>query len=166
MTGYNVESNVLDGTQRHPYMNWNFYPTFLKSGNGYPLHEVDTPEHSNPNTAGAIIIRAYLDLSAPGPATLPHVIVRDVASGCAYPAAYVTGTMNVITTNSTTGNTWQNQKQVQIHNTYANWQSTDCWGNIKSSKIQWLREDEYMAGSNPDAAYMLAYVPPGCRRPC
>jgi hypothetical protein len=161
MTGYNTESNVMDGTQRHPYMNWNFYPTFLRSGNGYPFHEVDTPEHSNPNTAGAIIIRAYLDLSAPGPATLPHVIVRDVASGCAYPAAYVTGTMNVITTNSTTGNTWQNQKQVQEHNTYANWQSTDCWGDIPSSKIQWLREDEYVAGSNPDAGYMLAYVPSG-----
>ena len=49
MTGYNMETNLMDGTERHPYMNWNFDPTFLKSGNSYPLHEVDTPEHTNPN---------------------------------------------------------------------------------------------------------------------
>jgi hypothetical protein len=161
MTGYNIEANAMDGTQRHPYMNWNFSPAFLQRGNGYPLHDVDTPEHSNPNSAGAVIIRAYLDLSGIGAAIQPHLIVRDVASGCAYPAAYVTGTMNVITTDSTTGNTWQNQQQVQEHNVYANWQSTECWGDIPSSKIQWLREDEYVAGANPDAGYLLAYVPSG-----
>ena len=164
MTGYNVESNSMDGTQRHPYINWNFDTVFLQQGNGgkgYPLHEVDTPTHSNPNQAGALIIRSYLDLTPATTATLPHVIVRDVASGCAYPAAYINSLENVITTNSTVGNTWQNQQQVQEHNVYANYQPTECWGTIPYSQIQWLRQDEYTPGANPDAAYLFANVPAG-----
>ena len=160
MTGYNVENNALDGTLRHPYMNWNLDTPFLQPGN-YPLHEVDTPQHSNPNKAGSMIIRSYLDLTPASATTLPHVIVRDIASGCAYPAAYVTGTMNVVTNDSATGDTWNNQQQVQEHNTYANWQSTDCWGDIPYSRIQWLRGAEYVSGSNPDSAYLYAYVPAG-----
>ena len=37
-----------------------------------------------------MLIRAYLDITAPSYQTVPHFIVRDVASGCAYPAAYAT----------------------------------------------------------------------------
>jgi hypothetical protein len=160
MTGYNVESNVLDGTQRHPYNNWNLDAAFMQPGT-YPLHDIDTATHSNPNTSGAIMIRSYLDLTVPSKTTQPHVIVRDVASGCAYPAAYVMSTMNVITTDSATGDTWQDQQQVQEHNTYANWESTNCWGTIRSSQMQWQRGEDYTPGANPDAAYLLAYVPAG-----
>ena len=70
-------------------------------------------------------------------------------------------TMSVITTDSTTGDTWQDQQQVQEHNTYTNWKSTNCWGTIKSSQMQWQRGEDYTPGANPDAAYLLAYVPPG-----
>lgn len=162
MTGYNVESNVMDGTLRHPFMNWNLDKPFLQPGNEL-LHEVDNPEHTNPNLAGVVIIRSYLDLTALTSATQPHLIVRDVASGCAYPAAYVLGTMNVVTNDSNTGNTWQNQQQVQEHSVYANWQSTDCWGSLppQNNVLQWLRQDEYVAGSNPDAAYLITNVPSG-----
>ena len=163
MTGNNIESNVMDGTQRHPYMNWNLDPPFLEQPTQYQLHQVDTPGHTNPNTAGVIIIRNYLDLTAATPATEPHVIVRDVASGCAYPAAYIASLGNVVTPNSNVGNNWQNQQQVQEHNVYANWQSTDCWGTIPNpyNYLQWLRQDEYTAGSNPDAGYLIANVPSG-----
>ena len=160
MNGYNVESNSMDGTERHPFINWNLDKPFLQQGN-YPLHTVDTAAHSNPNTAGVIIIRSYLDLTAATSATLPHVIVRDVASGCAYPASYINSLANVVSASSTTGNTWQNQQQVQEHNVYANWQATECWGTIPYSKIQWLRQDEYTAGANPDAGYLFANVPSG-----
>jgi hypothetical protein len=166
MTGYNAESNWMDGTQRHPFMNWNIDKSFAATNTP---HVVDTPEHTNPNTAGVIIIRSYLDLTPAINGAVPHVIVRDVASGCAYPAAYVTGTMNVVTTNSNVGNPWQEQQQVQEHNLYANWESTNCWGLIPpegnipkgTSEIQWLRQDEYTAGANPDAAYLFADVPSG-----
>jgi len=169
MTGYNVESNVMDGTQRHPYMNWNLDSAFSSTTPAPPYHVVDTPGHTNPNTAGVIIIRSYLDLTIPTFTTQPHVIVRDVASGCAYPSAYVMGTMNVVTADSTTGNTWQEQSQVQEHNVDANWQSTACWGDIPPEgnippgykEIQWLRQEEYTAGANPDAAYLFADVPAG-----
>ena len=160
MTGYNVESNVMDGTQRHPFMNWNLDPAFLLSGK-YPLHQVDTAQHTNPNTSSALIVRAYLDLTGLAASAQPAVIVRDVASGCAYPAEYAKNTLQVVTINAKTGNTWQDQSQVQEHNTYANWQATSCWGNIPASSLQWLREDEYVSGANPDAGYLLAYVPSG-----
>ena len=160
MNGYNVAVNGMDGTQRHAYMNWNLDTAFLQQGI-YPRHQVDTPSHSNPSKAGAVLIRTYLDLTANTTATLPHVIVRDVASGCAYPASYVTGTLSVITTDTNTGNAWQNQQQVQEHNVYANWQSTACWGVAPSSQIQWLRGAEYTPGSNPDSSYLYGYVPAG-----
>jgi hypothetical protein len=160
MTGYNVDVNGMDGTQRHAFMNWNLDPAFFHSNPTLPTHEVDTPTHSNPNKAGIIIIRSYLDLTPSTNATLPHIIVRDVASGCAYPASLVK-TMNIVSTSSATGNTWLNQQQVQEHNVYANWQPTDCWGIVPSSKLQWLRGDEYTPGSNPDASYMYAYTPSG-----
>jgi len=163
MTGYNPESNGMDGTQRHAFINWNLDLPYFEQNPTELLHVVDTPEHSYPNTAGVVIIRSYLDLTAPSSSTQPHVIVRDVASGCAYPAAYVTGTMNVVTTNSTTGNVWQEQQQVQEHNVYANWQSTECWGTVPTpyNNIQWLRQDEYTAGANPDSGYLVATVPAG-----
>lgn len=159
MTGYNVENNSMDGTQRHPYMNWNLDSTFLGLGL-YKFHEVDTPTHSNPNPAGVVLLRTYLDLTAPTQANQPHVIVRDVASGCAYPAAYVTGTMDVITTSTTVGNTWLNQQQVQEHNIYAAWQPSECWGTVYSA-LQWLRGDEYTPGANPDSSYLITDVPAG-----
>jgi hypothetical protein len=161
MNGYNVAVNAMDGTERHEYINWNLDPAFFQQGTPYKTHEVDTPEHSNPNQAGTVLIRSYLDLTAMTSATQPHVIVRDVASGCAYPAAYINSLANVVTTNSNTGNVWQNQQQVQEHNVYANWQSTQCWGAIQSSEMQWLRGDEYTPGANPDSSYILAYVPAG-----
>jgi hypothetical protein len=163
MTGNNIESNWMDGTQRHPYMNWNLSPAFFgPPPYDKPNHIVDTPEHSNPNPAGVVMIRSYLDLTGTVRSVQPHMIVRDVASGCAYPAAYIMRTLqNVLTADSNTGNPWQDQKQVQNHNLYASWQPTDCWGNIPYSRIQWLREDEYVSGANPDAGYLLAYVPAG-----
>ena len=162
MTGYNVESNLMDGTERHPFINFNLDPAFFQQpGTNYPDHEVDTPEHTNPNQAGTLIIRSYLDLTASTNSTLPHVIVRDVASGCAYPASYINSLANIVTTDSSTGNVWQNQIQVQEHNVYANWQASDCWGTIPYTLLQWLRQDEYTPGSNPDAAYLIANVPSG-----
>jgi len=160
MTGYNVEDNWMDGTQRHEYMNWNLNTAFLDQGI-YAFHDVDTPTHSNPNPAGVVLIRSYLDLTAATQANQPYVIVRDIASGCAYPAAYVTGTMDVITTSSTVGTPWLDQDQVQEHSLYASYQSTNCWGLIEDSAMQWLREDEYTPGSNEDSAYLVTYVPAG-----
>jgi len=162
INGHNVESNAMDGTQRHPYINWNFDPSFINTPPGYLPHDVDTPTHSNPNTAGVVIIRSYLDLTAITSTTRPNVIIRDVASGCAYPAAYVTGTLtNVVTTNTNTGNTWLDQAQVKEHNIFAAWQSAQCWGVISFSTIQWQRQDEYTPGANPDAGYLIANVPAG-----
>jgi hypothetical protein len=157
-TGYNVDVNAMDGTLRHPFMNWNLDAAFFRANPTMPLHQVDTPDHSNPNTAGAILIRNYLDLTPASDA--PHIIVRDVASGCAYPASMV-NTMNILTTDNGTGNSWLSQQQVQEHNFYASWQPTQCWSIIPSSKIQVVRGDEYIPGPVPDGSYLFAYVPAG-----
>jgi hypothetical protein len=156
--GYNVDVNAMDGTLRHPFMNWNLDPAFFHDNPNLPPHQMDTAEHSNPNTSGVILIRNYLDLTPSAEA--PHIIVRDVASGCAYPASMVSA-MNILTTDTDTGNSWLNQKQVQEHNVYANWQTTQCWGIIPSSKMQIVRGDEYIPGPVPDGSYIYAYVPAG-----
>lgn len=156
--GYNVDVNAMDGTLRHPFMNWNLDAAFFHANPTYPLHQVDTPGHTNPNTAGVILIRNYLDLT---PATqAPYIIVRDVASGCAYPASMVSA-MNILTTDTTTGNAWLTQQQVQEHNFYASWQSTQCWGIVPPSKMQIVRGDEYIPGPVPEGSYLYAYVPSG-----
>jgi hypothetical protein len=160
MTGYNVDVNEIDGTQRHPFMNWNLDTAFLHANPTLPLHKVDTSTHSNPNAAGAIIIRTYLDLTPSVAASIPHIIVRDLASGCAYPSTMV-ATMGIVSTVAATGNLWMDQQQVQEHNVYASWQPTNCWGTVPSSEIQWIRGDEYTPGGNPDSSYLYAYVPTG-----
>lgn len=157
-TGYNVDVNAMDGTLRHPFMNWNLDAAFFHANPTYPLHQIDTPEHSNPSTSGVILIRNYLDLTSATDAA--HIIVRDVASGCAYPASMVNA-MGILTTDTNTGNSWLTQQQVQEHSFYASWQSTQCWGINRSSEIQVVRGDEYIPGPVPDGSYTYAYVPPG-----
>ena len=159
-TGYNFDVNAMDGTLRHPFMNWNLDAAFFHANPTLPLHQVDTAGHSNPNTSGAILIRNYLDLTPSNANTEPHIIVRDVASGCAYPASVVSS-MNILTTDNDTGNSWLNQQQVQEHNVYASWQPTQCWGIIPTSRIQIVRGDEYIPGPVPEGSYLYGYVPPG-----
>ena len=159
-TGYNFDVNAMDGTLRHPFMNWNLDATFFHDNPTMPLHDVDTPEHSNPNNAGVILIRNYLDLTPSNNNTEPHLIVRDMASGCAYPASMV-ASMNILTTVTDTGNSWLDQQQVQEHNVYASWQATQCWGIIPASEMQIIRGDEYIPGPVPEGAYLYAYVPSG-----
>jgi len=55
------------------------------------------------------------------------------------------GAMNILTTDTTTGNGWLTQQQVQEHNAYANWQTTQCWGIVPSSMMQIVRGDEYIS---------------------
>ena len=50
-------------------MNWNFDTAFFHANPTMLLHAVDTPEHSNPNTSGVILIRNYLDLTPMLPPT-------------------------------------------------------------------------------------------------
>jgi hypothetical protein len=159
MTGFNVSVNGLDGTQRHPFMNWNLNPLFAATNP--PEHEVDTPSHTNPNPAGAIIIRSYLNMTGTKPGDQPHVIVRDVASGCAYPAAYVNSTMNAVTASQTVGSTWLHHGQSEEHNAYEAWFGANCWGAIPDSSIQWARGPEYTSGGNPDAGYSYGNVAVG-----
>ena len=162
MNGYNVSVNGLDATQRHPGMDWNSdagvfaqYPTFAD-------HVVDTPQHTNPNTAGIIMVRAYLDQSSQTGSTVPHVIVRDVASGCAYPAAYALDTLQIVTTTNATGLPWLNTAQVSGHHIYEN----DYLPKLcnapppTSNSLEWSRLPDYVPITNPNAAYIVAAAPP------
>lgn len=161
-TGYNLDPNSLDATQRHLGMNWNIDPNFFHTYPGIPVHTVDTAKHTNPNTAGAIIIRNYLDITAPSYATEPHIIVRDVASGCAYPAAYALNTLQIVVNQASTGNSWLDQAQVQEHNQYANdYLPSQCWETSPYSRLTWWRSPEYTPGANSDTGYLYAYPPAG-----
>jgi len=162
MNGYNVTANGLDATQRHAGMDWNSDPGVFAQYPNFADHVVDTPQHTNPNGAGIIMIRNYLDDTLPGPTTSPYIIVRDVASGCAYPAAYVLSTLqDIVTTDATTGNTWVVKAQCQAHNFYEDtYLPKLCWQN-NTANVTWLRETEYVPGTNPNSSYMDASVPAG-----
>ena len=163
MNGYHVASNGLDGTQRHPGMDWNSDAGFFQAYPHVVDHIVDTPQHTNPNTAGVVMVRAYLDITAPSYNTSPHIIVRDVASGCAYPAAYVLSTLQNVTGSATTGGTWLDSTQGSAHNFYeTSYLPKLCFGSTGSpNALPWTRQPEYVAGASADAAYMVASVPAG-----
>ncbi|MGO4885789.1 MAG: BACON domain-containing protein [Bryobacteraceae bacterium] len=118
MNGYNVGVNALDGALRHQGMNWNTDPGVFEQYPTQPSHVVDTPQHTNPPKAGYVMIRAYVDATADDPQAAPSVIVRDVATGCAYPAAYALNTLQAISLNSQSN--WMDQAQLNAHNLYDN----------------------------------------------
>ena len=61
-----------------------------------------------------------MDITPPGPSSTPYAILRDVASGCAYPAAYAVNVLGVVTNNATTGGAWLDSTQSNLHRVYAN----------------------------------------------
>lgn len=162
MNGYNVGVNGLDATQRHPGMDWNSDSSLFQTIPTFVDHIVDTPQHTNPNTAGVLLVRAYLDITAPSYQTLPHFIVRDVASGCAYPAAYATNTLQ-ITGNQNTGGAWLDHTQSAAHAFYASsYLPQTCNANTPPpNQMSWWRQPVYVSGTNPNASYTTANVPPG-----
>ena len=161
MNGYNI--NTLDATQRHAGMDWNSDAGLFKAYPNFSDHVVDTPQHTNPNTAGVVMVRAYLDLTPINYDTAPHLIVRDVASGCAYPAAYVNSVLLNVTGSPTTGGPWLNTAQGNAHSFYeSTYLPKLCFGTATSqSALAWVRQQEYVDGSSPDAAYIIANVPAG-----
>ncbi len=87
--------NLLDATQRHLSVDWNtdyWYSQYIGSTSG--AHTVDSPSHSNPNLAGAAIVRFYQPVDPPcttvsncppiPPASVPPVYAafRDASTGC------------------------------------------------------------------------------------
>jgi hypothetical protein len=163
MSAYNVDVNALDATQRHPGMDWNSDAAFFQTHATFINHVVDTPQHTNPNTGGVLMMRAYLNDTVASYDTNPHIIVRDVASGCAYPAAYALATLGILAANSETGHAWIDQTQGQGHHTY----ETSYLPKLCNAppdplnSLRWSREPDYIPVTNPDAGYVVAPVPAG-----
>jgi hypothetical protein len=162
-SAYNVDVNALDGTQRHLSMNWNTDAGFFQKNPTAALHIVDTPQHTNPNTAGMVHVRTYLNSSAQDPQTVPHVIVRDVAYGCAYPAAYALQTLQIVTTNAKTAETsWIDTAQEQDHVSYENnYVPQLCFGVDPANQVAWERGAEYVAGTGLTDGYISGSLPTG-----
>jgi hypothetical protein len=163
MNGYNVTVNGLDATQRHPGMDWNSDAGYFEQYPGMLDHDVDTPQHTNPNTAGVIMIRAYLNASPEDYDTNPHVIVRDVASGCAYPATYALDTLQIVVDSASVGSAWLDPIQFEAHHTYeTSYLPKLCNAPPSfSNSLEWSRQPEYVPATNPNASYIVANVPPG-----
>lgn len=154
--GFNVSQNSMDATMRHPGMNWNNDAGLYQTYPDFPAHIVDTPEHQNPNTAGILMVRDYLDIAPPGYDTNPHIIVRDMASGCAYPAAYVMNTLQILTTDNSTGNTWLDYQQIQHHQIYQNQYLPKLCFGTNSGNLGWIRGNEFVSAGNVDTGYIGA----------
>ncbi|HTQ55607.1 MAG TPA: hypothetical protein VMI94_14160 [Bryobacteraceae bacterium] len=163
MNGYNVDVNALDGTQRHPGMDWNSDAGLYQQDPTFKAHDVDTPQHTNPNTAGVIMVRDYLYVNTPGYDTLPRIIVRDVASGCAYPAQYALDTLQIVTAQNAKGSPWLDHVQFELHHQYEdNYLQKVCDAHVESPNVlRWTRQPEYIPATNPNASYLTAPVPAG-----
>jgi hypothetical protein len=163
MNGYNVDVNSLDATQRHAGMDWNSEAAFFQQYPNFDFHVVDNALHTNPSTGGTVMIRAYLDSTPLSYPTNPHIIVRDVASGCAYPAAYALNTLQVVTNDPATGHTWMDQNQVTGHHVFVS-DYMPQWCNAPPAppnQVAWSRTEEYVPWTNPNASYISAVTPPG-----
>ena len=159
-SAYNVDVNALDATQRHQGQNWNTDSGFFQQTPGAPLHEIDTPQHTNPTPTGYTIVRAYVDGSLSDPTTAPSVIVRDVASGCAYPAAYVQQSLSVININAKASAS-VNETQFQAHQTYNSYLPSYCYASDPQNSASWSRDRQGGSGPNPYCTYFNASVASG-----
>jgi len=158
-----VDVNALDGTQRHQSMNWNADPGYTQQNPQVPLHVVDTPLHSNPNTGVMLHVRTYLNIAGQIPTEdVPHVILRDVASGCAYPAAYALQTLKVVSTNRQMAtNAWMDSVQEGNHINYENYLPQLCYAVDPQNAIAWERGAEYVQGTGLTDSYVSGTLPNG-----
>jgi hypothetical protein len=162
MNEYNVNVNGLDATQRHAGMDWNIDAGFFQQHPNFDYHIIDNALHTNPNTAGTVLIRVYLDSTSASYATNPHIIVRDVASGCAYPAAYALNNLQIVTNTGKAGQAWMDQNQGTDHHDYGSNLSKLCYASpAPPNQLVWSRIEEYVPWTNPDASYISAGVPAG-----
>lgn len=156
---FNVTANRLDATQRHQGMDWNTDSRLFDQYPAFPYHTVDTPRHTNPNGGGALMIRLYLNITQLTYKTEAHVIVRDVASGCAYPAAYALNTLQIVSRNAQ----WLDDSQEERHTYYENqFLPKLCYAASVESRLSWSRGGEFVdVFGNPDAGYLRAITPAG-----
>jgi hypothetical protein len=160
--GFNVDGNKLDATQRHQGMDWNNDPGFFQMYPNAPLHQVDTAQHTNPNKSGTIFVRSYLDVANADIKTVPYVIVRDVASGCALPADYALNTLQIVTNKSSTGDAWLDTTQGNAHQGYDyNYLPQLCYATDPQNQLVWRRSHEYSYYPNPYSSYAVATAPAG-----
>ncbi len=157
-SAYNVDVNDMDATQRHQGLNWNTDPGYMAQVPPPVLQIVDTPQHTNPAAAGYLLVRAYLDINAMDPLTAPAVIVRDVVSGCAYPAAYVMNNLQVINP-SNGGNSWLDHNQYNGHSAYDAYLPYLCYATDPQNAVSWTRNGEFVTYPNPNAVYMQGNLP-------
>jgi len=158
MNGYNAAVNALDATQRHQALNWNTDPGFFQAMPNEPAHVVDTPQHTNPPRAGYVMIRAYVNGTADDPEAAPYLVVRDVATGCAYPAAYALNTLQIISFNSQPY--WMDQGQLNAHNQYDNtnlpWL---CYATDSRNQVIWQRDGQAIKLPDTFGTYTRANFP-------
>jgi hypothetical protein len=162
-SAFAIDVNGLDATQRHQSMNWNADQGFSQEFPNTPLHVVDTPQHTNPNTAGMLHVRTFLNISAQVAGDIPHVILRDVASGCAYPAAYALQVLQVVTTNGKMAKAqWLDQVQQNNHVLYeTKYLPQLCYAVDPANAAAWERGAEFVQGTGLTDSYASAAFPYG-----
>ncbi|MEO8662008.1 MAG: hypothetical protein ABI693_26310 [Bryobacteraceae bacterium] len=152
LSGYNTQGNLLNGYSRHSGINWNGDPNLPKN---FPAH-IGTPP-----VAGSIMARRYVEVV--GQAS--KLLVRDLKTGCAISASDAINKYQMITTDPNVYSKWKDTNQVQSHFKYANSiQPRLCYGVVADNALLWERNPEYIAGINPDAAYLATDVPSDVKR--
>ena len=175
--------NLMDATQRHLSVDWNTDYLYAPYVGAAGAHMVDTPSHSNPNTAGAAIVRFYQPLDPPctNPSMCPSPVVppvyaafRDTVTGCPIQMSTINGANNNILYTGTDANAaaayafsgvdpspaanWLDTAEETSHNTYSNSTPDSCYSDPTNSStpnlVAWTRSPEWVFLPAPDDAYI------------
>jgi len=137
-----TDQNFIDASQIHKGITWTGYPNLPP---GFPPHQTGA------NTAGAIIVRAYVNTSTQPP---PGVIVRQLSNGCALPAAQAIS-QSILTTTPSIGNSWANYIQVAAHQEFAySIEPLECYAPDLGNSARWVRSPDYIPGIDAYAGYL------------
>lgn len=148
--------NPLDGASRHSGMNWNGDPAVP---NFWPAHD------DGPSRAGYILVRRYQNQDVASKVATPLIFVRDLSTGCPVSADVAANVLQIETMDTTRGSSWLDESQAYYHGQYgAHIQTRLCYANDSTNLVAWRRSPEYVAGNNPDGAYInsqkLCFDPP------
>ncbi len=140
-----IDQTFLDASQIHQGLTWLGYPDLPE---GFPAHQTGA------NSAGSLIVRSYVDISAESP---PVLIVRQLSNGC----AVLLNQISNIVTDQTIGQTWQNSAQVKAHNEFSyGIEPVLCFQADPQSKVTWTRQSDYIAGENSGASLLFFNMTP------
>jgi len=140
--------NALDASMIHSGLTWTGYPGLPPN---FPAHI------TGPNSGGSFLIRRYVDISHP---PVESVILRDLATGCAVPAAQALS-MKIIQRYSPEPSPLYDLAQVTAHVYFSQTiKPLQCYPHDPHNSVIWYRSRDFVQIDNGESAGVIAQLSP------